>query len=137
MQTDNDKKYTTERTNKPYSFNQDKLKVIVAEFEKRREDWRRNIRRDLDVADILEMRNPQSVIEFVNQIIVSMKNEEIKHMYPHDYLPLERENSELINERYRKYLIDWLAELHYKFRMWPETLFVAVGIIDKFLIKMP
>jgi len=137
MQTDNEKKYTTERTNKPYSFNQEKLKVIVAEFEKRREDWRRNIRRDLDVADILEMRNPQSVIEFVNQIIVSMKNEEIKHMYPHDYLPLERENSELINERYRKYLIDWLAELHYKFRMWPETLFVAVGIIDKFLIKMP
>lgn len=137
MQSDNDKKFTTERTNKPYSFNQDKLKVIVAEFEKRREDWRRNIRRDLDVADILEMRNPQSVIEFVSQIIVSMKNQETHHMYPHDYLPWERESSELINERYRKYLIDWLAELHYKFRMWPETLFVAVGIIDKFLIKMP
>ena len=87
MQSDNDKKFTTERTNKPYSFNQDKLKIIVAEFEKRREDWRRNIRRDLDVADILEMRNPQSVIEFVSQIIVSMKNQETHHMYPHDYLP--------------------------------------------------
>ena len=109
----------------------------MAEFEKRREDWRRGVRRDLDVADILEMRNPQSVIEFVNSIIVSMKNEEIRHMYPSDFLPQEREDSELINDRYRKYLIDWLAELHYKFRMWPETLFVAVGIIDKFLIKTP
>ena len=58
-------------------------------------------------------------------------------MYPSDFLPQEREDSELINDRYRKYLIDWLAELHYKFRMWPETLFVAVGIIDKFLIKTP
>ena len=83
------------------------------------------------------MRNPQSVIEFVNPIIQNMKNEEMGHMYPVDYLPVERESSELINERYRKYLIDWLAELHYKFRMWPETLFVAVGIIDKFLIKTP
>ena len=83
------------------------------------------------------MRNPQSVIEFVNEIIVNMKNEETRHMYPVDYLPQERENSELINERYRKYLVDWLAELHYKFRMWPETLFVAVGIIDKTLIKIP
>jgi hypothetical protein len=59
----------------------------VAEFEKRREDWRRGVRRDLDVADILEMRNPQSVIEFVNEIIVNMKNEETRHMYPADYLP--------------------------------------------------
>ena len=34
-------------------------------------------------------------------------------------------------------MVDWLAELHYKFRMWPETLFVAVGIIDKTLIRIP
>ena len=31
--------------------------------------------------------------------------------------------------------MDWLAELHYKFKMWPETLYVTVGIIDKTLMK--
>lgn len=35
----------------------------------------------------------------------------------------------------RAYLIDWITELHYKFKMWPETLYVAVGIIDKFLAE--
>lgn len=35
-----------------------------------------------------------------------------------------------ISEKYRQYLVDWLAELHYKFKMWPETLYVTVGIID-------
>jgi hypothetical protein len=28
-----------------------------------------------------------------------------------------------------------LAELHYKFRMWAETLYVTVGIIDKTLMR--
>jgi cyclin B len=34
----------------------------------------------------------------------------------------------------RAYLIDWLIELHLKFKLWPETLYVCVGIIDKFLM---
>ena len=31
--------------------------------------------------------------------------------------------------------MDWLAELHYKFKMWAETLYVTVGIIDKTLMR--
>lgn len=37
----------------------------------------------------------------------------------------------------RAYLVDWLAELHYKFKMWPETLYVCIGIIDRFLAARP
>ena len=33
----------------------------------------------------------------------------------------------------RAFLVDWLAELHYKFKMWAETFFVAIGIIDRYL----
>lgn len=36
----------------------------------------------------------------------------------------------------RAYLVDWLVELHHKFKMWTETLFVAIGIIDKYLSKV-
>ena len=35
------------------------------------------------------------------------------------------------------YLIDWLAEIHYKFKMWTETLYVTVGIIDRYLSQTP
>ena len=37
----------------------------------------------------------------------------------------------------RAYLVDWLAELHFKFKMWQETLYVTVGIIDRYLACMP
>jgi len=33
----------------------------------------------------------------------------------------------------RAVLVDWLSELHYKFKMWPETFFVTIGIIDRYL----
>lgn len=85
--------------------------------------------------DVLEIRNPQSVIEFVPEIMVNLQNEELKHVYPSNFLNanIQRE----ISDKYRQYLVDWLAELHYKFKMWPETLFVTVGIIDKTLMKWP
>ncbi|KAJ3310460.1 G2/mitotic-specific cyclin, partial [Gonapodya sp. JEL0774] len=35
--------------------------------------------------------------------------------------------------RMRGILIDWLIEVHYKFRLLPETLFLAVNMIDRFL----
>lgn len=37
----------------------------------------------------------------------------------------------------RSYLIDWLAELHFKFKLWAETLYVTIGTIDRFLTCMP
>ena len=33
----------------------------------------------------------------------------------------------------RAFLVDWLAELHFKFKMLPETLFVAIGIMDRYM----
>lgn len=33
----------------------------------------------------------------------------------------------------RGILVDWLVEVHQKFRLLPETLFLAVNIIDRFL----
>ena len=30
-------------------------------------------------------------------------------------------------------MVDWLAELHFKFKMWQETLYVAIRIMDGYL----
>jgi hypothetical protein len=40
---------------------------------------------------------------------------------------------EFLNERMRTVLVDWLIHLHMNFRMTPETLFIAVNILDRFL----
>jgi hypothetical protein len=36
----------------------------------------------------------------------------------------------------RAYLVDWLSELHYKFKMWAETLYVAISLVDRFLTEL-
>jgi len=33
----------------------------------------------------------------------------------------------------RAFLVDWITELHYKFKMWPETLYVTIGLVDRYL----
>lgn len=33
----------------------------------------------------------------------------------------------------REILVDWLIEVHYKFKMVPETLYLTVNLIDRYL----
>ena len=40
-----------------------------------------------------------------------------------------------INSRMRTILVDWLIDLHQKFALQPETLYIAVNTIDRFLMK--
>lgn len=34
-------------------------------------------------------------------------------------------------------LIDWMIDVHRKFKLLPETLYVAVSTIDRYLAKVP
>jgi hypothetical protein len=38
-----------------------------------------------------------------------------------------------INENMRCILVDWLIEVHYKFKLFPETLYLTANILDRFL----
>lgn len=40
-----------------------------------------------------------------------------------------------INEKMRGILIDWVCEVHLRFRLHPETLFLTVSLIDRYLDK--
>jgi hypothetical protein len=33
----------------------------------------------------------------------------------------------------RGILLDWIVDIHFKFKMFPQTLFIIVAIIDKYL----
>lgn len=90
----------------------------------------KTLTRNLEVCDLLDIRNPQSVAEYAPQIYKQLGIEEQQHMYPSDFMSNQTE----ITEKMRAYLIDWLTELHLKFKLWTETMFVCVGIIDKMLM---
>jgi cyclin B len=42
-----------------------------------------------------------------------------------------------ITEKMRSVLLDWLVEVHHKFKLTTETLFLAVNLIDRYLEKVP
>jgi len=49
--------------------------------------------------------------------------------------PLYMENQPYINQRMRSILVDWLVEVHLKFKLVPETLYLTVNLIDRYLAK--
>ena len=44
-----------------------------------------------------------------------------------------KETQQDINEKMRSILIDWLVEVHLKFKLVPESLYLTVNIIDRYL----
>lgn len=47
--------------------------------------------------------------------------------------PVYMESQPHINERMRSILVDWLVEVHLKFKLVPETLYLTVNLIDRYL----
>ena len=42
-----------------------------------------------------------------------------------------------INEKMRSILVDWLVDVHVKFDLSPETLYLTINIVDRFLSLKP
>ncbi len=42
-----------------------------------------------------------------------------------------------VSEGMRTILLDWIVDVHLKFKMFPQTLFIVTAIIDKFLSLRP
>ena len=38
-----------------------------------------------------------------------------------------------INEKMRAILVDWIIEVHLKFKLVPETLFLCISLMDRYL----
>ncbi len=45
------------------------------------------------------------------------------------------DKQEDVNEKMRAILIDWLVEVHLKFKLVPESLYLTVNLIDRYLEK--
>ena len=58
---------------------------------------------------------------------------ESRYQALHGYLSRHAE----ITEKMRAILIDWLIEVHLKFKLLPETLFLTVNLLDRVLERVP
>ncbi|KAI8896292.1 cyclin-like protein [Globomyces pollinis-pini] len=69
------------------------------------------------------------VAEYVDDIFDYLRDLEVQTLPNPDYM----ENQKELQWKMRAILIDWLIEVHGKFRLLPETLYLTVNIIDRFL----
>lgn len=98
----------------------------VAEPEEEEEVDQKAFVPDLDKEDI---DDPLMVSEYVGEIFEYLRELEIATMANPDYM----DNQGELEWKMRGILVDWLLEVHTRFRLLPETLFLAVNIIDRFL----
>ncbi len=92
------------------------------------ESWEEFVK-DAKELDEEDLDDPLMVAEYVHEIFDYMKQLEISTQPNPDYM----DNQSELEWKMRGILVDWLLEVHTRFRLLPETLFLAVNIIDRFL----
>jgi len=80
-----------------------------------------------------ESSNIQHVGEYASEIFASLFKDEANFLPRPNYMESQTD----INAKMRAILIDWLVEVHMKYKLRPETLFLTVQCIDRYLTKMP
>ncbi|GKV48324.1 hypothetical protein SLEP1_g55148 [Rubroshorea leprosula] len=82
----------------------------------------------LDI-DSTDKKNPLAVVEYIDDLYHFYKKAECGSCVPSSYMAQQYD----INDRMRAILIDWLIEVHYKFELMEETLYLTINLIDRFL----
>jgi|JI9StandDraft_1071089.scaffolds.fasta_scaffold40370_5 hypothetical protein len=76
-----------------------------------------------------DLPDPQMVPEYITDNFHFLIAQEEIHPPIGNYISGHRS----VSETSRVKLIDWLCELHYKYKMFPETVFTVVTLVDRYL----
>jgi len=90
-----------------------------------------SLKPQLDSIDQKDSTDPQRIGYLATEIFGSLLSEEPSSTPSPNYMSFQPS----INYKMRAILIDWLISVHLKFRMMPETLYLTVNIIDRYLEK--
>lgn len=75
--------------------------------------------------------NPKILSEYFEEIIDHLKNSEGILMAKYGYM----KNQKHLNEKMRAILIDWLVDVHLKYKLKHQTLYITINILERFLEK--
>lgn len=100
--------------------------AMLDEIDKMDEDVYEEPVLDIDNAD---KGNPLAVVEYIDEIFAHYRKQEVLTCVSPTYMSQQHD----ITDRMRGILIDWLVEVHYKFELMEETLYLTVNLIDRFL----
>uniref|UniRef100_A0A8C8RSL1 Cyclin B2 n=1 Tax=Pelusios castaneus TaxID=367368 RepID=A0A8C8RSL1_9SAUR len=80
---------------------------------------------DIDADD---WENPQLCSDYVKDIYLYLRQLELQQSVRPHYL-----NGKEINGRMRAILVDWLVQVHSRFQLLQETLYMCIAVMDRFL----
>lgn len=86
---------------------------------------------NMDQIDQNDMNDPHQCAVYAGKIHENLLIEENRFIPKPGYMDIQSD----INEKMRAILIDWLVEVHLKFKLVPETLYLTVNLIDRYLEK--
>jgi G2/mitotic-specific cyclin-B, other len=84
----------------------------------------------VDDIDIRVAKDPLFVTDYVEDMYAHFRQKESLTVVLPVYM---NELQTHINEKMRAILVDWLVEVHMKFKLSPETLYLTVNLIDRYL----
>nr|P47829.1 RecName: Full=G2/mitotic-specific cyclin CYB1 [Candida albicans]AAC49451.1 Cyb1 [Candida albicans] len=110
----------------------EKLRVPQPEVGERSQSYHKKSRLiDYEWQDLDEEDNDDQLMvsEYVNEIFSYYYELETRMLPDPQYLFKQT----LLKPRMRSILVDWLVEMHLKFKLLPESLFLAVNVMDRFM----
>jgi hypothetical protein len=84
-------------------------------------------------SDDLASSKVKGLADYESEIQVHLFRNERKFLPNADYMKCQVD----INAKMRTILVDWLIEVHMKYRMRIETLYLAINIMDRYLAQIP
>ena len=87
----------------------------------------------VDKVDASDTGNAQALIPYLSEIHRHYRESEAINLASATFMEKQAD----VNEKMRAILIDWLVEVHLKFKLMVETLYLTVNLIDRFLEKEP
>ncbi|CAM9224722.1 unnamed protein product [Chrysoparadoxa australica] len=103
--------------------------VVSRQAKKLTADQQRRCRMEPVISkfDLIDKDNPHYQAEYVTQMFARYKELERKYS-PTVYMHTQSD----INSKMRAILIDWIVEVHLKFKLSPPTLYLACHLIDRY-----
>lgn len=89
--------------------------------------------KDADDIDVGDEEHPLEAAQYVNEIYQYYREQELRFCVDPEYMSRQPK----ISPKMREILIDWLIDVHVKFNMQPETLFLTINYLDRFLELCP
>ncbi|XP_072038247.1 G2/mitotic-specific cyclin-B-like [Amphiura filiformis] len=117
-----DEKITSTRVKSPEPMDMESVSNALAAFSSEQ------LLIDIEDIDKNDHDNPQLCSIYVNDIYKYLRHLEFEFKVRADYM-----NEQEINARMRTILVDWLVQVHLRFHLLQETLFLTVQLIDRYL----